>query len=648
MGRTLPPSAFAFRPWHGGLLVFAAAFVLFLPTVRFGFLHWDDELNFLSNPHYRGLSWSHLSWMWTAVHSGHYIPVTWMTLGLDYLVWGMNPAGYHLGNALFHAANAVLAALVIGELLGLACPGADAGLRRLSAAAGALFFALHPLRVESVAWLTERRDVACGFFFLAGTWAYLRFASGKPLRGGLASALLLFAAAMLSKSIAMGFPLVLLILDVYPLRRIGGDKGWTGPDARKVLGEKLLAAVVAAPPALMALAAVAGGGMLVSSAGHPLGDRLLQACYSAWFYLSRTLVPVFLSPLHPLPLELSLVQKAAVISFPALLTIEALSLRGRHPWFPAAWAAYLVLIAPVSGLMHIGIQSVAERYSYLSCLPWAVLAGGALLFALGRFGRKALVPALAALVLLSTGTARALPTWKDSESLWTRASHVYPRSHLARTFLANAWLEKGETERALAGYDEALALNPSSWIVWEARGNALLSVGKVRESLASFEKGLALAPRQATLHYNIAAAQRQAGLKGAAEASYRTSLQWNPKDGRAAVNLASLLLEEGRAPEAAVLLESALRLNPLDEIALVNLGIARMSGGDLGGAATLFDRALALRPGNADARVHRGNVYFLEGNFSRALASYEEALALSPGHREAAAGRAAAAGKVRG
>src|SRR5881296_3133500 len=201
------------------LVIAFSTFAAFLPTLQNQFVSWDDDKNFLDNPYYRGLGWSQLRWMWTT-HQGHYIPLTWMTLGLDYLLWGMNPVGYHLMSLLLHAANAVVFFFVVRRILTRALPSLSERGHALAVSAGfaALVFAIHPLRVESVAWVTERRDVLSGLLYLLTILVYLRAGErGARGRGWYWAAVGLFAGALLSKAMAVSVPVVLLILDVYPL-----------------------------------------------------------------------------------------------------------------------------------------------------------------------------------------------------------------------------------------------------------------------------------------------------------------------------------------------------------------------------------------------------------------------------------------------
>src|SRR2546426_6981583 len=250
------------------LVIAFSTFAAFLPALQNQFVSWDDAENFLDNPHYRGLGWTHLRWMWTT-HLGHYIPLTWMTLGLDYLLWGMNPVGYHLTSLLLHAANAVVFFFVVRRLLTRALPGPSERGHALAVAAGvaALVFAIHPLRVESVAWATERRDVLSGLFYLLTILVYLRDRErGERGRGWYWLSVAVFVCALLSKSMVVNLPVVLLILDVYPLRRLGGAVGWWSERARRVYVEKIpfvLLAAAASAIAVMAQSSVHAAASLV-------------------------------------------------------------------------------------------------------------------------------------------------------------------------------------------------------------------------------------------------------------------------------------------------------------------------------------------------------------------------------------------------
>ncbi|MGH7560747.1 MAG: hypothetical protein ACRENB_06990, partial [Gemmatimonadales bacterium] len=288
-----PPRPAAWR-WAVPLVIALVTVVAFLPALQNGFVNWDDLENFLDNPRFRGLGADELGWMWTTTHLGHYVPLTWMTLGLDYLLWGLNPTGYHLTSLLLHAANAVLLYFVARRILGSSSTGPIA----LAAAFTALLFSLHPLRVESVAWATERRDVLSGFFSLLSVLCYLRrhdASDERSRRRWYALALVAALAALLSKAVAATLPAVLLLLDVYPLRRLGGSAGWWTPAARRVFAEKLPFLLIAAAASILARSALGQIPQLEAP------GKIAVSAWSFGFYLWKTLVPLRLSPLYPMP-----------------------------------------------------------------------------------------------------------------------------------------------------------------------------------------------------------------------------------------------------------------------------------------------------------------------------------------------------------
>src|SRR5881628_2009526 len=289
--------------WLLPVLIALVTVVPFLPTLDNQFVNWDDDDNLVDNPHYRGLGWTHLRWMWTT-HMGHYIPLTWMTFGLDYLLWGMNPLGYHLTNLLLHAANAVVFFFVALRILTRALPNPSERGEALAFSAGvaALVFAIHPLRVESVAWVTERRDVLSGLFYLSAILMYLRACErGARGRGWYWAAVGLFAGALLSKSMVVNLPFVLLILDVYPLRRLGGFVGWWSEPARRIYIEKIPFVLLAAAASAIAVMAQSSVHAAASLAQLSVPGRLAVAAYGLGFYPRKMVVPVNLSPLYELP-----------------------------------------------------------------------------------------------------------------------------------------------------------------------------------------------------------------------------------------------------------------------------------------------------------------------------------------------------------
>jgi protein O-mannosyl-transferase len=472
-------------------ILFAAVLIVpvaaFLPALWNGFV-WDDSFNFLGNYEYRGLGWHQVRWMLTTTLLSHWIPVTWLTLGFDYVVWGMNPAGYHLTNLVLHAANAALFWLVAARVIHLATPRTCQTAVLTGATAASLFFSIHPLRVESVAWITERRDVLSGLFFLLAVLAYLRAhdRQGGKTQPWLAISVACFQFGVLSKSIVVTLPVVLLLLDVYPLRRLEpGPTRWSGATNRRVLLEKLPFLPMAAMGGFVATTVI---GRVHEFTPLSAVERLTIAFYSVGFYPLKTILPLGLSPLYELPQNVDprQLQFALSITLVIGLTVLLLSLARRWPAGVVAWLVYVVIVAPVSGISHTGVQITADRYSYLSCLPWAVLFGGGVSLLVRaatsvtpvplqvRFGAVAVVTWLAVLAVM---TSQQAMVWRDAETLWSHAVIADPRCYLCRHNLGGAELTAGNTASAISHLERAVALRPPAPLSRGALVFAYLAAG---------------------------------------------------------------------------------------------------------------------------------------------------------------------------
>src|SRR5881296_2260229 len=452
------------RHWLVPSLIALVTFAAFLPALQNQFVSWDDPENFLDNPHYRGLSWTHLLWMWTT-HQGHYIPLTWMTLGLDYLLWGMNPVGYHLTSLLLHAANAAVFFFVVRRILTRALPSPSERGHALALSAGfaALVFAIHPLRVESVAWVTERRDVLSGLFYLLTILMYLRAREREERgRGWYWLSVAAFVGALLSKSMVVNLPVVLLILDVYPLRRLGGAVGWWNEPARRVYVEKIPFVLLAAAASAVALMAQLSHDTMVSVVQLSALGRLAVSMYGVSFYLWKTVAPVNLSPLYELPPTVNPWAPPFLLSYGLVLAITAivLAFRRRMPGLPAAWVAYVVILLPVLGIFQSGPQIAADRYTYLAGLGWAILAGAGLLSVWRR--RPFLVTGLTVCLLVGLGvlTWNQAQIWHDSEKLWSHAAAIDPGSPVGQYSLGLALARQRKLTEAIEHFKTALRIKP--------------------------------------------------------------------------------------------------------------------------------------------------------------------------------------------
>ena len=435
-------------------LVSVVTAMVFWPSLKFDWLrYWDDGAMLLWNEQYKGLSPTHL---WYMVHPflGQWFPLTLFSWAIDFTLFGLDPVAYHRTNVLLHALNAGLLFLVARRVIRAACPSLPEHAGACGAIFAALAWSLHPLRVESVAWVNERRDVLCGFFYLLAMLAYLKAVIGaesnaivsrslwRPAgfypsdfvrRRWLTLSVACFALAVLSKALAVTLPIVLLCLDYYPLRR----------KVQWFVWEKLPYFAIALVGGIMAFVAIAEMKVMAPIQWITVEDRLLITPYSLWFYLSKTVWPGALSPLYELTFTPHLFQWRYFIPVVGVSGATWLALRWRREWpgWTVAWVAYAVTVFPISGVFQNGYQLVATRYAYLATLPLLILAGGLLAGGLDRLRVPARVVAYpvaaAVLVALAAGTTAYLPVFRDGIAFWVRAVRVEPSCVACASFLVH-------------------------------------------------------------------------------------------------------------------------------------------------------------------------------------------------------------------
>ena len=605
--------------------------------------------------------------MFTAFHLGHYVPLTWITLGLDYVVWGMDPVGYHLTNLVLHAANAVLFFLIAVRLLARANAALAAewlGLR-LAAAAAALLFSLHPLRAESVAWATERRDVLCACFYLFAVWAYLRACDTRAVapRAWYGLSIAASGAALLSKSMAVTLPVVLLVLDVYPLGRLSLGRGMLGDAGqRRVLAEKIPYVLLGIPAVVLQIHAVnhaevlrsmgqlgvtEHADILMSMGQLGIVERMSVASFSLAFYLWKMVVPLDLSPLYELPESIHWWTPSFVASGLVVLAITGLSLgfRRRWPALVAVWASYAVMLMPVSGIMQAGPQIAADRYSYLPCLGWALLAAAGLGAGWLHVRRTRPVPVAAWRILpivlvvsacLGALTWRQVGVWHDTETLWTQAVRAAP-SAVAHVNVGDPLERRGRVADAVTHYEEAIRLRPSYGPGHVALGVALAEQGRLTEAIRRYEEAVRLMPGSAVPYNNLGAALAAQGRTDEAIERYREAVKRLPTYADAHKNLGLALAGQGRLAEAVEHYREALRLRPGSLEARsslagahTNLAIALANQGRTAEALEHFRDAVALQPSSAESRNNLGLMLVRAGRTEEAEAQFREALRLNP------------------
>jgi tetratricopeptide (TPR) repeat protein len=533
-------SAPADRPasvrWAAALAV-ALSLPWFLGALGAEFLTWDDDRLLVVNDRYRGFGAAHLRWMFTNVLLGHWQPLTWLSFATDHAAWGMTPAGYHATNLALHALNVALVFALVRRLLEPATAASP-----WAAAAGAVLFGAHPLRVESVVWVTERRQLLTTALLLAALLCYL----GRSKRRTIA-ALGAHALAMTASTWGVVLPPILWLLD---------RRARPGEPRRAVVLRLLpFAAVAAAGLAVNVFAcAVAGTGR--SLAAHSVIQRVVQAAYGLWFYLARTVVSTGQTPLHELPARLDPTEPRFVVACAgvAALALVIVRLRRRFPGLATAALAYVVVLFPVLGLYQpVGLPLVAERYSYLALIPWIVVFAAVLAAArASRFGRFVAGPwpAVALAVALGPLAVRTTRVFSDSVSLWTRAVEIDPHSYVARTNLGHALELRGRVPQAIEQYRESLALRPDEPRTRYKLGLAYARQHRYAEAIGEWREVMRIAPEMPAVHYCIGLASFRLGRPAEAVAAYSRAVALEPGyvDAHAAMSEALEML--GRRDEA--------------------------------------------------------------------------------------------------
>lgn len=574
------------------LAIFAGTLWLHWPGVNGGFLtRMDDDVYLRQAVRLKGLTWNAVQWAFTTTQP-YYHPLPRLSHILDYQIWGTNAAGHHATSVVLHALNA---ALVFGFLWALLTTAPLAASERLAVALSvAVVFAIHPLQVESVAWISGRTQLLCTTFGIGCLWAYVAGARRRVVWA-------LYLAALLSKPMAVSLPLVMLAMDYFPLRRYDGSS-W-----RRLLREKavLIALGIAAAVATMITESRAGGLMTPLEEIRPL-QRAFLAMQSLTFYPWKLVWPAWLSPYYPLHLGFSLLPSLIFASALGVVVVTVLSVwrRRQAPALAAGWGAYVMFVLPVSGLAQAGGQAVADRYAYMAMLPLLLLAGGAIVW-LWRRGAPVAKLALACLLLgelffFGSRTRAQTVVWRNDETLWRGVLAQYPDSDLANEMLAQTLLNHNRAPEALAYAQHAVKVAPSAE-THKNLGVALTQAGQIQEAIGEFNLALRLKPDLADAHDN----------------------------------LARVLLRLGRLPEAMEHWEQALRIQPDYVEAHYNLGVALVQLGRLPEAIAHWEQVLRIQPDYAEVHYNLGTVFEQAGEIGNAIGHYEQALRIKPDYVEA-------------
>jgi Tfp pilus assembly protein PilF len=586
-----------------GLALLACVAALYGQVVHHEFLTLDDPTYFVDNPAVTsGLSVGSVRWAFTSLETGNWHPLTWLSYMAGVDLAGVKPGPHLAMNALLHGANAVLVLLVLTAYTGTFWRPALV----------ALLFAVHPLHVESVAWLSERKDVLSAFFFLLSLLAYRRYAA-RPRISRLWATGLLLALGLMAKPMLVTTPFVLLLLDLWPLNRLAvvpaaaaGQRPAFVRGLLRLLIEKTPLILLAAAFGAAAYAAQRAGGALLLMEHFSLAERLGNAMLSYGRYLGKTVFPLSLSVFYPLRrVDVTLPAAAAAAVLLAAATAAVFALLRRRPYLAAGWLWFVGMLVPVIGLVQVGGQAMADRYTYLPLLGLFVAGawGAAELVSPRRVHRASAVLLACAVAGLLTSLAwRQIGLWRDSGTLFAQALQAQPRTSFALVHLALHRERQGSPQEALALYEEALRINPDDAV---ANNNyATLQIRRGREDVAvvHLRRALGRDPDNVEALTNLGVALAARGAADEARSAFRRALALDPRSYEAAYDLGVLASRQGRWEEAEASYRTALAIEPRRTETLNMLGIALASQGRVGEAMDRFRESLRIDPGNRNAR----------------------------------------------
>jgi tetratricopeptide (TPR) repeat protein len=552
---------------------------------------------------------------------------------LDCQIYGLRPGGHHLTNLLLHTAAVIVLFLVLRQMTGALWRSAFV----------AAVFAIHPLRVESVAWVAERKDVLSGLFFMLTIGAYVRYARQpcSPTRYGLVA--LLFAMGLMCKPMLVTLPLVLLLLDYWPLNRLRAGSarganlrlgGWQVP--WRVILEKLPLIALSAAACMVTLLAQTEIIQPAALASVPL--RIANALVACMVYLGQMVFPAGLAVLYPFPYN-GLESWKAGLAGMLLAGLSALAFRQRRkrPWLLVGWVWYLVMLLPVVGLIQVGSQAHADRYTYLPqigiyvAVTWLVAGWGAK-WRIGRAVFGSLMTGVLAVLMVCAWKQTAY--WQNSETLWTHALACTTRNDMAHNNLGSDLLQKARVDEAMTHFQKALEIQPDYAEAHMNLGLAFFQLGRREEAIAQLQKAVDLQPDDAQARYNLGLAFSQLGRMDEAISRFEKALAIQPDYAEAQMNLGNCYFHLGRMDEAISQYQKALEIKPNDADGQRNLGLALLRQGRMDEAITHFQEGLAIQPSNAKAHINLGLALLQKGSVGEAIAQFEKALQLEPSDAE--------------
>lgn len=591
-----------------------ATLVVYLPVRNFEFVNYDDDLYVTNRPEVQaGLSWEGVRWAFTTRESCNWHPITWLSHMLDCELFGLDAGIQHVVNLLLHTLNAILLFLTFQRMTG----------KLWRSGFVAALFALHPLHVESVAWVSERKDVLSTSFGLLALWSYSGYVK-QPVRRRYVGSLVFFALSLLAKPMLVTLPFVMLLLDYWPLRR----SGWMS-----LVREKLPFFGLTVVSSVITFWAQHTGGVVVSIDRLPVWVRLCNAVVAYVWYAAKAIWPSNLALLYPYASAHLTWQASAAAVLVIMVTALVWRASSSHPHLLVGWLWYVGTLVPVIGLVQVGLQSVADRYSYIPLTGLFVMASWAVPESLcaGRWRQVLGLGASALIGVFAMVTWVQVGVWQDSISLFRHALRVTKPTELIHANLGMALFHAGQHEQGIAHLEESLRLNPQYATAHNNLGVAYAKLGRADEALAQYREAVRFGPQQASNHNNLGVALVRSGNPTEGILHFRAAVRLRPSFAEAHNNLGAALMDQGHLHEALAEYIEAIRLKPGYAEAHKNLGVACVKVGHLADAVAHLDKATQLHPGYGEAYAELGVALMIQGRLVEAIRALADAVRIRPG-----------------
>lgn len=631
--------------WGICVLLALAVWAVFGQTIRYGFINYDDDIYVYDNPVVTG-GLSPGNMVGVFFHNNgldEWLPLTDLSHMLDWQLYGAKAGGHHLTNVLLHAATTILLFLVLHAMTKALWRSAFV----------AAVFAVHPLRVESVAWVAERKDVLSGLFFMLTLWAWMHHVHAQPTvkygeeeslfstldprhwTKGYYAALIFFALGLMSKNMLVTMPVILLLLDYWPLGRVSSATEVRGPLIhrwRGLLVEKVPFLLLSAVACVTTLVAQQVDVQVVH--GLSLSWRVENAVMAYADYLGHMFYPVGLALLYPRP-EMHLPWWRVGLSLLTLALVSIAVVAGcrRHRYLPVGWFWYLIMLLPVIDIMQAGNQTRADRYTYLPQIGLSILIAWGAVDLLGSWRHRRLVLAGAAVLILGSCMVmahRQTTYWKDSVSIWTRTLACTPGSAIAHCNLGIALARQGKTAEAVQQFNEGLALNPDDAKTLDNLGKIFASAGQLDQAVRCFNQALQLNPEDVKTLNNLGATLVAEGKSDEAIQYFQRAVRLRPDYAEAYFNLGNALARQGKLDDAEQAYQQALQVKPDYAEASNNLERIVAAKEQTAGAAQYYEQAVEANPNNPDALNNWGVMLARQGKVDEAIQEFDRALELNP------------------